>query len=242
MKKEIKARQISIKTNILKGSAAILQYAVESANNFLQLYNKSRGKKFGASTDEEQDLLRAMLLFSTAGLDALVKRLINDSLHFIATKDARAKQTFETFVGRKIKIKAELADSGHGIDIKLLSKLLSSDSPRRELVSVLKSDLTANSLQSRKELVTAAAYFGVAMEDLKIDPGYLDNIFRVRNEITHEMDILLEQKNRKRRHRKSDEMVRYAKEIFRIGEDFLSIVDTKLFEMKQQRRLSIRDI
>ena len=56
----------------------------------------------------------------------------------------------------------------------------------------------------------------------------LENIFRVRNEISHEMDIDFVQSTRNRRQRKRKEMYDYTNEIFRISEAFLKEVDNKL--------------
>jgi hypothetical protein len=55
---------------------SIFTTAHSTAASFLTAFNKSRQTKGGkgTTTDEEQDLLRAMLIFASAGLDALIKQ------------------------------------------------------------------------------------------------------------------------------------------------------------------------
>lgn len=50
---------------------SILCSAHLASSSFLDIFEKTRGQKKGTSTDEEQDLLRAMLAFASAGLDAM---------------------------------------------------------------------------------------------------------------------------------------------------------------------------
>lgn len=54
-------------------------------------------------TDEEQDILRAMLIFSSAGLDSMVKQLIRDALPEIIRKSEGAFEMFKTHIERKMK-------------------------------------------------------------------------------------------------------------------------------------------
>ena len=61
----------------------ILVHACEAAAALLKAFDTSRNERRatgGNTTNEEQDLLRAMLVFAGAGLDAAVKRLIQDSV------------------------------------------------------------------------------------------------------------------------------------------------------------------
>jgi hypothetical protein len=65
----------------LKRSFQINRYAHASAGSLLAGYNslgKERGR--GAPSDEQQDLLRAMLLLAGAGLDACTQQVVRDAL------------------------------------------------------------------------------------------------------------------------------------------------------------------
>ena len=64
-------------------AALILMHTHNTAKSFLDIFEKIRTKAKGASTHEQQDLLRAMLLFASAGLDSMVKQLVRDVLPII---------------------------------------------------------------------------------------------------------------------------------------------------------------
>jgi NADH dehydrogenase FAD-containing subunit len=56
----------------------------------------------GTPTDEKQDLLRAMLIFATAGLDSMVKQLITDALPSVIEIDLGATAMFKKYVERRL--------------------------------------------------------------------------------------------------------------------------------------------
>jgi hypothetical protein len=66
----------------LKKASVIICNTYETACSFLDAFETIRKNRSarGGSTDEEQDLLRAMLIFSTSGLDSMFKQLIKDVL------------------------------------------------------------------------------------------------------------------------------------------------------------------
>ena len=66
-----------------QGAALILKHTHDSASALLKAFNlarEGRGRPRGMTTDEEQDLLRAMVVMAAAGLDAMAKQLIRDGL------------------------------------------------------------------------------------------------------------------------------------------------------------------
>ena len=84
----------------------ILKHAHESADGFLDSFGavrQHRGAAQGATRDDEQDLLRACLVFAAAGLDSTLKQLIRDTLPTLVRNDPDVKEGLETFVGRQIR-------------------------------------------------------------------------------------------------------------------------------------------
>ncbi|MCX5667098.1 MAG: HEPN domain-containing protein [Candidatus Omnitrophica bacterium] len=194
----------------------------DAASSFFDIFERRRRRKTkGTSTDEEQDLLRAMLVFATSGLDSMIKQLITDALHQIIIKDVGAREVFKNYIEKKL-------IQSNQINAKLLAASLVEQDPRKRLVDEVVRDLTSNSLQSKEELLRAASFFDIPSQDLSSDPNRLKEIFDARNQISHEMDINFSQRNRKRRQRKQSDMIRYTNEILRIAKTFLSIVDKKL--------------
>jgi len=172
-----------------------------------------------------------MLLFGSSCLDAVVKQLIQDSLGNVIENNPGAHQQFETYIDRKLKKSkgsSELSDELVVINFKYLSSILASREPRKLIIDDLISSLVGDSLQSRDQLLKTAAYFAITRDEIMADVQLVGNIFSVRNEITHEMDIDLTQPNRNRRPRRREDMTRYTNELLQIGCRFIEAVSGKI--------------
>lgn len=206
-----------------RNAFTILCSAHDAASSFLDIFEATRETRTakGASTDEEQDLLRAMLVFAGAGLDSMIKQLVRDALSLTLDRSREAEDNFRTFISRR------LARQGT-LDPGFLSSVLASRDPRTVLVGTLVSDLTSQSLQSRDQVLRVASYFDIPSAALATDPRQLDRIFRARNEIVHEMEVDFAQTNRNRRPRRKAGMIDHTTEILRVANAFLIEVDRRL--------------
>jgi hypothetical protein len=212
-------------SSLCEKAYAILTNAHGVASSFYHSYQQLRGQKTGGTTtDEEQDLLRAVLVFASAGLDSLVKQLVRDALRAVVDKSEGADAQFRIFVQSKIK-------RGDGISDRLIADVLVSRRPRDSLLDLLVNDITAESLQSAEQIFRVAAAFDIATPaicpDAKAVNG-LKEVFRVRNQIIHEMDVAFDQSNRSRRPRKHADMVSHANTLFDVSARFLGETDKKL--------------
>jgi len=201
----------------------ILSNAHDAASSFLEAFTSVRASRHarGMPTDEEQDLLRAMLLFASAGLDSLVKQLVRDALPTILESNEQAADMFKIFVERRLR-------SGDDVNHKLLADVIGDREPRARLVSLQVSELTSSSLQSTDELLKAGAAFDIRSQEITNDPRRLTEIFRVRNQIVHEMDVDFTQPNRSRRPRPRGLMEGYTNGVFRVANNFLVGVNAKI--------------
>jgi len=64
------------------------------------------------TTDEEQDLLRAMLVMAAAGLDSMTKQLIRDALPQVVHRTGAAREGLEKFLARQLTGDVELITAG----------------------------------------------------------------------------------------------------------------------------------
>ena len=133
---------------MLTKSNMILESLKNTINSFFNLYNIS------GNEEEKQNILRAIIIFSCSGVDAIVKQLINDTLEYVIEHDEGAFNQFKQFSTKKIQNKSET-------NYNLLTELLVSEHPRKILISSLKNELTQNSLQSAEELFRVASYFNI---------------------------------------------------------------------------------
>ncbi len=201
----------------------ILCNAHDTSTSLLESFNETRRVRGarGTPTDEEQDLLRAMLTFASAGLDSMVKQLVNDALPDVIEREEGAATMFEKYVERRIK-------QGETINYALLAKILVDHKPKGRLIMELVSELAGNSLQSVDQLLKVGAFFNIPSNEISTDKKGLQAIFHARNEIVHEMDVDFSQHNRNRRPRRKLHMIGFTNDIFRVSNSFLESVEQKL--------------
>lgn len=204
-------------------SYVILCNAHDASSSFLEIFGSTRANRGarGAPTDEEQDLLRAMLSFASAGLDSMVKQLVVDALPSVIDRSTGAAESFGSFVEKRLY-------KGEEIDHRLIAEVLCDARPRDRLVKVLVSDLTSGSLQSTEAVFRAGSFFDIPSKDICSKPNELTKVFRARNEMVHEMDVDFNQSNRNRRPRRKEAMIENTNLVFSAANAFLRGVDNKL--------------
>lgn len=211
----------------------ILGYTHESATallDALRLVRKQRPAKRGALTDEEQDLLRAMLVMAASGLDAMTKQIIRDILPTLCLRDEAVAMKFVEFAARQIRGDAEGIITGE--TSKLLAKVLTGDSPKQALIEEYIGHLTGGSLQSVEELykVTAALTISPGV----IDRGTLQPIFKTRNAIVHELDIDFSAPRRNRNSRPMGESIAATNRLLQLAEGVFIECEKKLNDVESE--------
>lgn len=208
-----------------KTAALILEHSVESANSMWAAYDLARvnrGKPRGITTDQEQDLLRAMVIAAASGLDACLKRLILDCLPTLVQDAPEVHDSFEKFVLRHLQ-------SGEGaVSAKLLAKTLSASDAQLHLIEQYVYDLTGDSLQSAEQLMKACAALGADAKVCIGDFAEVKAIFAARNQMIHELDMNLDHPIRKRRVRTQADMKGYAERLLAISRAIVSDVDGRI--------------
>jgi hypothetical protein len=172
-----------------------------------------------APTDHQQDLLRAMVVFASAGLDSMVKQLVTDALPLLIVSDREAQEQFRIYVERQLKT-AENA--------RVLANALVADNTREQIILGLVAELRSGSLQSVDELARAASFFAIPAAEVMPDINTLRIAFRARNEIAHEMDVDFSTAASIRRQRGLEELERHANAILRAASNMLRCVGERL--------------
>jgi hypothetical protein len=225
----LRALQLSQHPNrIIEKSALILNYAHESGSALLKAFEiarRERAASRGMTTDEEQDLLRAMLIIGAAGLDAMLKQLIRDSMPILAKMDKAVLDELEKFVARQIRGDVETTDVTAGT--RFLARILAAPEQQKQVIEEYIKELTGGSLQSSEELMRTVRALGIEPGSVGAHPQKLKPIFEIRNKIVHEMDIDLTKTRRKRNLRRSSDMIKYVDSLLEIAEKILHEVDRK---------------
>jgi hypothetical protein len=218
------------KTQKLK-ARLILESAQTSTQSFFDAFEtvrKERGATKGAPTDEEQDLLRASLVFAAAGLDSMLKQLIRETIRNLAEKDPNVQQELETFVQRQIRGDSDDLEtvSGH----RFLASVLVSAQPQNRVIEEYVRELTGSSLQSADQLFKTAKALGLNPKEVGLDAAKLKRTFDVRNKIIHELDVNLNTSvgTRSRHSRQKPELEEQVNDLLDVGEQILKKVEERL--------------
>ena len=110
----------------------------------------------------------------------------------------------------------------------LFHDILLVENPTDRMIELFVQDLTSNSLQSVDQLLSVASHFNIRRSVIAHDPDKLRQVFTVRNQIVHEMDINFAHPHRNRRPRKREDLIDATNELLKVGGAFLAAVDAKL--------------
>jgi len=177
----------------------------------------------GRLPPNEEDLLRAAVVFTGAGLDSVLKRLIRDTLPLLLEMNDQSHKKFEAFAASQIGT-GEIADTG------ALARYLTSASPRDRLIEDYIYSLTGSSLQSADEVQKAAGALGIDDSELRQRIGGLRALFVARNEISHELDLQQTERqgDRTRRTRSIAPTKALCHEGLEVGQLIINAVASKL--------------
>lgn len=212
----------------------ILKYAHDSASSFLEAFDtvrEERGATVGATTDEEQDLLRAMVVMAAAGLDSMLKQLIRDALPTLATIDESVRDGLEKFVARQLR--GDVDEPATATGQRFLARILIADAVQTQVIEEYVQHLTGSSLQSASEVLRTVTAFGLDPSQLALRATDLKPIFDMRNKIIHELDIDFDAARRNRANRTIQKMTDHANALLDASERILVAVDGALDDSQE---------
>lgn len=159
-----------------------VEAVLENLQKIRELRRQETGDIRGRLPANEEDLLRAAIIFTGAGLDATLKQLIRDALPRLLETSEQAQAKFEAFAREELGT-AEIADA------RAIARYLTSANPRDRLIEDYIYALTGSSLQSAEEVQKTAAALGIDDPKLRKRINGLRDLFVARNEISHELDL-----------------------------------------------------
>lgn len=186
---------------------------------------EERGSARGAPTDEQMDLLRAMLVFAGAGIDSMLKQLIRDAVPSLLEFDSAVYRELHTYATRRFRAFSSSEVSAAPAQF-LASTLLSGD-PRSMILDAYVEDLTGGSLQSPTELARSVVALGL-QPSVFANIGSLGDAFDVRNQIVHELDINFDHPKRNRETRALGKMVELTNAILQAAAIVLALTDERI--------------
>ena len=212
----------------LRKRLSSVNFAHQTCASFIELFDAGGKLKKGnvLQSEQRQDLLRAMLVFASSGLDATIKELINDALPVVI--DAKKGENgsalnFATYVEKHL-LRDQKVAAG------ILARAITSQSPRADIMRWFQGQLSAESLQSKDQVFQIASYFDIPTSDLCDDVREFAEVFKMRNRIIHEMDVDFKEATRSRRTRNRDDIVAAVNLLLETSEKFLHQVDRRCNE------------
>ena len=197
--------------------------ARRSCESFLRAFDSAMAERGrGAPKDEEQDLLRAMLVFACAGLDASIGHLVRDCASDMLTRSPKLREETESFAQDQLGLTRE----GTGFLLRMLSD--SEPNIHERLVEELMHRRTEQSLQSHEELLRICSYFEIDDKTVRDQILALRDVFHARNAIIHEMDVNFLATNRRRTSRRRDAMVPYTERTLNVAAELIRQTQQKL--------------
>lgn len=187
--------------------------ALESIEQKRRLGNTSMQ---GRRADQERDLLRAAIVFSSSALDACLKSLIvNAGLVLIKSDGSSAQSQFRTYLQSKLA----------GLDPDW-TRLIVDSEPDDRLVAFYLSEKSRGSLQATSDLKTRVrSLLGIpisALPDRQLTA--LNPFFAARNAIVHEMDFAKTPNPRSsaKTHREKESVVDMCNQAFQVSGAFIT--------------------
>jgi hypothetical protein len=186
---------------------------LDNLDKVRELRRQQGGDIRGRLTASEEDLLRAAIVFTGAGLDATLKQLIRDTLPTLLESNQQAHEKFERFT-------AERLGTGEIADTKMIARYLTSPNPRSRLIEDYIYSLTGSSLQSAEEVQKTAGALGIEDAELRKRINGLQPLFVARNQISHELDLQSPERrgDRQRRSRAMGPTVKLCHEGFEVAQ------------------------
>lgn len=207
-----------------------LSSAFDSVTSILSTFDVLReqrrvvqGDIRGRIPGNEEDQLRAAVVFVGAGVDATLKRLIQDSLPGLLDVNDQAHSKLEAFAASRL-------GTGEIADTKMIARYLVSGDPRQTLIDDYVFDLTGSSLQSAEEVQKVAGALGIEDASLRRRISGLKDLFVARNQISHELDLqhVQRQGERSRRTRSLPKTLSMCREGLEVAQLIINAVGAML--------------
>ncbi|KWX05877.1 hypothetical protein TH66_00700 [Carbonactinospora thermoautotrophica] len=182
----------------------------------------------GRLSSDAQDLLRAAIVFTSAGLDATVQALIEHAVPLLVIGNANAKNRFEIFIENQVRASK--------VEREFLAALKDGD-PHKRMVQLYIRSLTKASFQGSKDLKErACGALGITNAQLPQSRfTKLDEFFTARNDVAHRLDLQAStgaDSKPPRTQRRQDEVGQMCGEVLLLIRDLIKATATNLVECR----------
>jgi hypothetical protein len=211
--------QIRPAHRLLRGAHRSVAGLLEAHQVLDEKRRSSNSSTKGRMAENELDVLRAAIIFTSSGLDASMRRLVTDvGRHLVGKAGTGARRQYEEFLKQELS-KSNVAEGIRGAVREM--------DPTASLVDHYLAEKTRASFQGSDDLKrrvrNALGVSGSAISDSRLSS--LDEFFRARNAIAHELDYTSSSaQSVARRHRNPDAVTEMCSNAFDVcGEMFVAV-------------------
>jgi hypothetical protein len=142
-----------------------------------------RSEESGELTSIQQDLLRAAIVFTSAGVDSCLDALLRHAVPVLAAGEGGARTRFELYISEQVnapKVTSEFIAA------------LKSDLPRPQMMDLYISSITKASFQGSGS-IKSRGLASLGISNSQIDSSRLSGLndfFQARNDVAHRLDLV----------------------------------------------------
>lgn len=168
---------------VLERAHSSVEQLFAAAGALEAVRREANSSKKGRKARLEVDILRSAIVMTSAGLDASMKRLVNDvGRELIVEKGSSARKQYQQYLKEKMPQSSVAKDFRDAVV---------ADEPGEDLLAFYLAERTKSSYQGSKDLLARVkrvlGISNAAVDDH--DVMQLDPFFRARNQIVHDMDL-----------------------------------------------------
>lgn len=210
------APQVRPAYRLLEGAHKSVKGLFDVATRLAEARRSANRENRGRLAQEEEDVLRAALVLTSSGLDASMKRLVNDvGRALIPRAGTSARLQYEQYLNSELT--ASPVSTG-------VHESVISTNPTEKLLSHYLAERTKASFQGSRDLKTRVRNTlgipNLAVPDARVDA--LDDFFVARNRIVHDMDYQVASGDSMARNRRSsDATASTCADVFSLAVDFM---------------------
>ncbi|WP_049575372.1 hypothetical protein [Streptomyces sp. SBT349] len=199
----------------LRGAHASVQGIFEGMSLVRRARAEAREEFRGRLAMDEENLLRAAIVFTSSGLDACCKRLVRDTVALLVEENEAAARKFDEYVRQQLA----------GGPSETFSAAIRSKAPRTEMIGLYVAARTSASMQGsgdlRRRVRDTLGIPNATVPQQRL--ALLDPFFTARNHIVHEMDYENPNSTGTRRHQRTMDWVRaQCDDVFAVAQDLIS--------------------
>ena len=209
-----------------------------STEHLWEVYSSIKRK--GGASNQQQDILRSMLIMAAAALEVSIKKCLILVLKRLVAGNHKSKEAIIKKANRKMLGKSDDKDMNNVTEAqtRVIFSALLADNPRDIIIENSIEEELKDSLQSVKRIREIYSLAGFDLNPISTRERVLSNAFDARNLIIHQLDCAPKTARgiKRRTPRNKDEILQWTNALLEITYDFLSQANKEILSLPSSSR------